>query len=121
METDRVYIKNIYAIFTEAGHPLKPDIQRQLYLEQSNISHRVNEVWWEGNVLKGYVEAANTVRGKDFDGLIRQGCKVAFSLRAVGPITEKHGDTVTVKDPLSIFSYDWVADNKIYINFIIFT
>ena len=54
METDRVYIKNIYAIFTEAGHPLKPDIQRQLYLDQSNISHRVNEVWWEGNILKGY-------------------------------------------------------------------
>ena len=92
----------------EAGHPLKPDIQRQLYMDQSNISHIVTSVWWEGNVLKGYVEAANTARGADFDGLVRQGSKVGFSLRAVGPITEKHGDTVTVKDPLTIFSYDWI-------------
>jgi len=65
-------------------HPLKPDLQRQLYMDQSNMSHRVNEIWWEGNKLKGYVEAAATERGKDFDGIIRSGSKVAFSLRAVG-------------------------------------
>lgn len=105
------YVKERIAtgtFFGEAGHPLKPDIQRQLYMDQSNISHRVNSFWWEGNVLKGYVEAANTARGNDFDGLVRQGCKVGFSLRAVGPITEKRGDTVIVKDPLTIFAYDWI-------------
>lgn len=92
----------------EAGHPLKPDIQRQLYMDQSNISHIVTSFWWENNILKGHVEAANTARGNDFDGLVRQGCKVGFSLRAVGPITEKRGDTVIVKDPLTIFAYDWI-------------
>jgi hypothetical protein len=94
--------------FGEAGHPLKPDIQRQLYLDQSNISHVITKLWWEGNILKGFVEAANTARGADFDGLVRQGSKVGFSLRAVGPITEKRGDAVVVKDPLTIFSYDWI-------------
>jgi hypothetical protein len=89
-------------------HPLKADIQRQLYLDQSNISHRVNEFWWENNLLKGYVEAANTERGRDFDGLIRQKCKVAFSLRAIGPVVEKKSGYVIVKDPLTIFSFDWV-------------
>ena len=105
------YVKERLAtktFFGESGHPLKPDIQRQLYMDQSNISHRVNEYWWEGNVLKAYVEAANTARGADFDGLVRQGCKVGFSLRAVGPITEHRGDCVVVKDPLTIFSYDWI-------------
>ena len=102
---ERLATKTFYG---EAGHPLKPDIQRQLYMDQSNISHIVTSVWWEGNILKGYVEAANTARGADFDGLVRQGSKVGFSLRAVGPITEKRGDTVTVKDPLTIFSYDWI-------------
>lgn len=94
--------------FGEAGHPLKPDLQRQLYLDQGNISHRVNEYWWEGNTLWGLVEAAATVRGNDFDGLVRQGCKVAFSLRAVGPIVEKRGDITVVLDPLTMFSYDWI-------------
>ena len=65
-------------------HPLNPDIKRQLYIDQGNISHIVNKVWWEGNLLKGEVSAANTARGADFDGLIRQGSEVAFSLRAVG-------------------------------------
>ena len=51
-----------------------------------------------------------TETGKNFDGLVRQGCKVGFSLRAVGPITEKRGDTVTVKDPLTIFSYDFITE-----------
>jgi len=79
-----------------------------LYLDQSNISHRVNEFWWEGGLLKGYVEAANTHRGKDFDGLIRQGSKVAFSLRAIGPVIEQRKNHVIINDPLTIFSYDWV-------------
>lgn len=65
-------------------HPFNPDIKRQLYTDQSNISHIINKVWWEGNLLKGEVTAANTHQGKDFDGLIRQGSEVAFSLRAVG-------------------------------------
>lgn len=102
---ERISTKTFYG---EAGHPLKPDIQRQLYMDQSNISHRINKFWWEGNVLRGEIEAANTARGQDFDGVIRQESKVGFSLRAVGPITEKRGDITVVKDPLTIFCYDWV-------------
>jgi hypothetical protein len=94
--------------FGEAGHPLKPDIQRQLYMDQGNISHRINEFWWDGNLLRGYVEATNTSRGADFAGLILQGSQVAFSLRAVGPITEARGGVVYVKSPLTVFCYDWV-------------
>ena len=102
---ERLATKTFYG---EAGHPMTPTIQRQLYMDQSNISHIVTEVWWEGDKLMGIVEAADTQRGRDFAGLIKQGCKVGFSLRAVGPVTEKQGDTVIVKDPLTIFSYDWV-------------
>lgn len=65
-------------------HPLKPDVQRQLNTDHSNISHIITKIWWEGNKLKAIVEAAATARGADFDGLIRQGSKVGFSLRAVG-------------------------------------
>lgn len=94
--------------YGEAGHPLKPDVQRQLYLDQGNISHIVVSYNWEGNLLKGIVESADTTRGLEFRNLIKQGSDVAFSLRAVGPITENRGGTVYVKSPLTIFCYDWV-------------
>lgn len=90
-------------------HPLKPDMQRQMYYDQSNISHIVTKVHWEGLKLKGEVETANTQRGKDFKGLIDQGSLVAFSLRAVGPVVENKGDHVIVKDPLTMFCFDWVV------------
>ena len=94
--------------FGEAGHPLKPDLQRQLYLDQDRISHRINEIWWENNKLKGFVEATPTKNGKEFRGLIESGMKAAFSLRAVGPVTEKRGDLIIVLSPVTIFTYDWI-------------
>lgn len=42
------YVKERLAtrtFFGEAGHPLKPDIQRQLYMDQSNMSHIVTDIW----------------------------------------------------------------------------
>jgi hypothetical protein len=70
--------------FGEAGHPLTPTVERQLYIDQSNISHIITKKWWEGNLLKGIVECALTARGKDMQGLIRQGSQVAFSMRGFG-------------------------------------
>ena len=89
-------------------HPLKPDIDRQLYIDQTRISHIVVKPWFEGKILKGEVESANTHVGKDFKGLIEQGSSVAFSLRAVGPITENKKNYVEVKSPLSILTWDWI-------------
>ena len=102
---ERIKTKTWYG---ECGHPLKPDLQRQLYTDHSNISHIITSFWWEKNLLKGFVESANTARGKDFAGLIKQKCKVGFSLRAVGPLTKKNGDFIEVLSPLTMYCYDWV-------------
>jgi len=89
-------------------HPLNPTVERQLYIDQSNISHIIQDIWWKGNLLYGRVETALTARGKDMQGLIRQGSKVAFSLRGFGPVCEKKGDITYIKDPLHILTYDYV-------------
>jgi hypothetical protein len=89
-------------------HPLNPTVERQLYIDQSNISHIIKDVWWKGNLLYGKVETALTERGRDMQGLIRQGSKVAFSLRGFGPVCEKKGDITYIKDPLHILTYDFV-------------
>ena len=102
---ERLKTKSFYG---EAGHPLQPDMERQLYIDQTRISHIVTKIWFDGNKMKGIIESANTAVGKDFQGLIRQGSSVAFSMRGVGPITEKKGEYLEIKEPLSIFCYDWV-------------
>lgn len=60
-------------------------------------------------MLYGVVECAQTARGKDMQGLIRQGSQVAFSMRGFGPVSEKKGDITYIKAPLHILTYDWVS------------
>lgn len=96
--------------YSEAGHPLDTSLQRQTTIDQRNIACIVTDIWWEGNLLKGRVETANTAVGHDMAGLIEQGSCVAFSLRAQGNV---HKNSVTglveVEDGLMIFAYDWVV------------
>jgi hypothetical protein len=104
---ERLKTKSLYG---EAGHPMSPDLQRQLYTDQTRISHIITSLEFEKNVLNGIVESALTSVGKDFAGLIRQGSQVAFSMRGVGPITEsKQGGITEVKAPLNIYTWDWVS------------
>jgi len=105
------YIKERLATKTwygEAGHPLNPDVQRQLYIDQTRISHIITKAWFEGNLIKAIVECAPTAVGRDMQGLIRCGSQVAFSMRGLGPISEKKGDIIYVKEPLQILTYDWI-------------
>lgn len=94
--------------FGEAGHPLSQSVQRQLRIEHDNISHRINKVWFEDNLLKGEVETTLTARGNDMKGLAKQGARLAFSLRGFGKVTEKKNNLLYIRDPLNILCYDWV-------------
>lgn len=89
-------------------HPLKPDMARQMYIDQTRISHLITSLWFEGNDLKATVESAQTATGKDFKGLILQGSEVAFSMRGVGPVTEGPNGCPMVNAPLNILTWDWV-------------
>lgn len=93
----------------EAGHPLSEDIKRQAYIDQSRISHIVTSIKWEGNILKGVVETAQTSAGYDMKGLIRQGSNVSFSMRALGNVVKDEGQYKRVYSPLMILTYDWVG------------
>lgn len=95
--------------YGESGHPLSEDIKRQAYVDQSRISHIVDSLKWDGNLLKGIVETAQTAAGYDMRGLIRQGSKVSFSLRALGNILKEEGSYKRVYSPLMIIAYDWVS------------
>lgn len=95
--------------FGEAGHPMEESLQRQTYIDQRNISHIITDVSWEGNLLMATIETANTQAGKDFQGLIRQGAKVSFSMRGVGGSVRKKDGYDFIDSGLHILTYDWVV------------
>lgn len=92
----------------EAGHPLEETLQRQTYIDQRNISHIITSLNWENDLLKGVVESANTTAGKDFQGLIRQGMEVAFSMRGLGGVVKKKDGYDFIDNGLHILTWDWV-------------
>ena len=103
---ERLTTKSWYG---EAGHPLDSSVQRQMTIDLRNVAFIITEIWWEGDLLKGKLETASTSVGKDMKGLIEQGCKVAFSLRAQGNVhTNPVTGLVEVEEGLQILGYDWV-------------
>lgn len=93
----------------EAGHPLSDDLKRQMYIDQTRISHIVREFDFVGNEVKGIVETAQTQVGRDMRGLIRQGSEVSFSMRGMGNVIKKDGKYDRILSPLMIVCYDWVV------------
>jgi Prohead core protein serine protease len=96
------------SLFGEAGHPLSDKIERQTYIDQTRMSHVIKNLWWESNILKGTVASTLTSCGRDFEGLIRQGTEVAFSMRGLGGVTRKKDGLTRVEKPLHIITWDWV-------------
>lgn len=97
------------ALYGEAAHPLSDDPRRQMYIDQTNISHIITDIWWEGNRLMAKIETANTRVGRDMQGLIRQGSKVAFSMRGMSDNVKRDGQYTRVGSPLMITCWDWVV------------
>jgi hypothetical protein len=99
------------SFYSECGHPMDTSVQRQMTVDQRNIACLIKEFWWEGDLLKARVETANTAIGRDMKGLIEQGSRVAFSLRAQGNV---HHDPMLnatiVEAPIQIATYDWVVN-----------
>ena len=102
--------------FGEADHPDIAGLEkgaamrRHMRVDAANRSHRIMSVDYKGNLVKGIVRTAPTVRGKEMRDLIldREGMEAAFSLRASGPVKQTSRGLL-VGSPLTIVTYDWVV------------
>lgn len=94
--------------YGESNHPEEDTVKRQTRIDMNNLSHIVTKYWWEGNLLWGEIETANTRVGRDFQGLIRQGCCVSFSMRGVGGDVKKKDGFDYIDSGLFIMAYDSV-------------
>lgn len=75
----------------EYGHPLSDDLVRQQTIDPKLVCVRFNKVWVEDNLVKSQFQGTNNNYGEYFDRDLRDGCKPAFSLRALGSIENVNG------------------------------
>lgn len=75
----------------ELGHPLSDDLVRQQTIDPKLVCVRYLKIWTEGNKVKAQFKGTNNAYGDEFDADLREGCKPAFSLRALGAIENVSG------------------------------
>lgn len=75
----------------EYGHPLSDDLVRQQTIDPKLVCVRFNKVWVEDNLVRARFQGTNNDYGEYFDRDLRDGCKPAFSLRALGAIENVNG------------------------------
>ena len=90
----------------ELGHPLSDDLIRQQTIDPKLVCVLFTKIWVDGNKVKGQFKGTNNAYGDEFDADLRDGCKPAFSLRALGAIENVNGKAY-VKG-IKIITYDRV-------------
>lgn len=95
--------------FGECSHPFEDTLKRQTYMEFERYTHVIAKVWWEDNLLWAIIETLDTRLGRDFRGIIRQGCDVSFSMRGVGGDVSKRNGYEYIDSNLYIMTYDTVG------------
>ena len=71
----------------ENGHPLTKDIVRQSQIDPNNTVAIFLKLWTEGNFIKSHVRGTNNAKGEEFNLDLLEGFKPAWSLRALGNIS----------------------------------
>lgn len=70
----------------ELGHPLSNELVRQQTIDDSRTCAMFLKLWTEGNNVWGRFRGTNNTFGNVFDKDLRDGCKPAWSLRALGSL-----------------------------------
>lgn len=74
----------------------------------ANISHRIIDMWWQGEELYGKVMIAYTPAGEILKGLLKTGFKLGISSRGVGSVKTVKGEDI-VQDDFELIAFDFVS------------
>lgn len=72
----------------EMGHPLSKDLQRQSTIDDTKTCARFLKLWTVGNDVWATFTATNNKYGEAFNADLSEGCLPAWSLRALGSISQ---------------------------------
>jgi len=73
-----------------------------------NVSHIINEYWWDGLQVMGKIEILPTPSGNILKELIKNGCTVGVSSRGMGSL-EQRGEIMEVQDDFELLCWDFVS------------
>ena len=74
----------------------------------SNVSHKVVDLWWEGDTLYGKVQIAETPAGNILKGLLKSDIQLGISSRGVGSVKERGGQSI-VQEDFELIAFDFVS------------
>ena len=86
----------------ELDHPESTVINLQ------NVSHNINDMWWDGDNVMGKIEILPTPSGNIVKELIKSGVTVGVSSRGMGSL-EDRGGVMEVQDDFELLCWDFVS------------
>ena len=120
IEGDRIQKELIPAGYMRghAGHPSSTDLSVQSVIDPKLCCVQFDKIWLEGNDIHANFHATNNEYGKAFNQDLLDGCKPAFSLRALGSVDRSRNGKCYVKN-IRIITWDHVifpSHKKAYTN-----
>ena len=100
------YNKESVQIRNAVGELDHPDSQ---VINLKNVSHLINEVWWDGDKIFGKIEILNTPSGNIVKNLLEIGITIGVSSRGMGSLKQV-GEVLEVQDDFSILCWDIVSN-----------
>ena len=73
-----------------------------------NVSHLINDFWWDGDNVMGKIEILPTPSGNILKALIDSGITCGVSSRGMGSL-EQNGEIMEVQDDFELLCWDFVS------------
>ena len=86
----------------ELDHPESTVINLQ------NVSHNINDMWWDGDNVMGKIEILPTPCGNILKALVESGITVGVSSRGMGSL-KPMGEVQEVQDDFELLCWDFVS------------
>jgi hypothetical protein len=87
----------------ELDHPDKVEVSLQY------VSHKVTQIWMDGNKVMGKIQVLDTPAGQTLRALVDGGCAIGISSRGTGSVQEQNGRSI-VQDDFELVCFDIVSE-----------
>jgi len=74
----------------------------------ANVSHKIVDMWWQGEELYGKVQITETPAGDILKGLLKSGIMLGISSRGVGSVKSIKGEDL-VQEDFELIAFDFVS------------
>lgn len=110
-------VQNLKEILENGGLVGELDHPSDSIVHFANSSHKITNLWWEGNTLMGEGVILNTPSGKVLQALISDGVRIGMSSRGVGNGKVDSNGILVIGESYKLITFDAVADPSTYAAF----